>query len=125
MGPRCDQALVLQAEYGINLGRAKTGCLKGNAIMRELNPIWIAVIYAMTSLVTLFVTVGTDAFFIFSDFYVWAAIFVPTLVIPVLIVYWRVRYNQWHWFNVGLGCLLVIGVSFGHLAFISIASATV
>lgn len=93
--------------------------------MREMNPIWIAIIYGLTSIVTLFVTLGTDKFFIFSDFYVWATILGPTLVIPALMIFWRIKYNQWHWGYLVCGSLLVVGVSFIHLWFIATASATI
>ena len=90
-----------------------------------MNPVWIAVIYAFTSIVTLMVTISTDKFFIFSDFYVRATIILPTFLIPGLIIYWRVRHTKWHWLIVLTGCLMVVGVSFVHIWFVAQASASV
>ncbi|SEW45993.1 hypothetical protein SAMN04488515_3422 [Cognatiyoonia koreensis] len=93
--------------------------------MTRMNPIWIAILYCAVSFVILFTTLGVHKYFIFSGIYIWAAIVVPTFLIPGLIIYWRIRFNQLHWLYGVVGCLMVVGISFLHMLFVVTASATV
>jgi len=93
--------------------------------MAQWNPLWIVALYALASFVVLFTALSIDPFIIFNDVYGFAAVILPTLLIPGLLIYWRVRFNAWHWALVGLGCLMCVGVSFLHILFIAAASASV
>lgn len=93
--------------------------------MNQLNPIWIAVIYAGASFATFVTAIGIDSFLIFSNVYISFAIVGPPFLLSGLMIYWRIRFHQRQWLVVVLGCAMVFGVSFLHVLLVATASATV
>lgn len=90
--------------------------------MKRFSPILIGLIHTAISLVVLIATVFIDFFTIFSFEYVWGFVFIPSVLVPIGIIFHRILKRNSTWWAVGLGCVISIATSFTHIAFIILSS---
>lgn len=93
--------------------------------MGKGTPIFVALIYAVASFVVLSSAIAIDKFSIFSDWYINLAILAPTVLLPVVMIILQIRHRRWNWLALVAGCVMVVAISFGHLALVAAASASV